>query len=139
MNNNRDERDKITNLKDLREALRYLEPDSRPVRSDLNLWVSEFYIGNRKWFYEGCPDLKCKKSAQPDTRCEKCGTEVKQTVPHFIMGVEFSDQSGSIEITAYDDFSHKLLKGKDYTEDSLGEHVDLIRGLDKLSIEDRKK
>jgi hypothetical protein len=69
-------------------------------------------MGNRKWFYEACPDPKCKKSAEIGSTCGKCGVTVDYTTPHFIMGVELSDAFGSIEVTAYDDFAHKILKDK---------------------------
>lgn len=53
-------------------------------------------MGNRKWFYEACPDPKCKKSAEVGSTCGKCGVTVDYTTPHFIMGVELSDAFGSI-------------------------------------------
>lgn len=45
-----------------------MESQTTPTKSELNLLVSAIHI-DKTWFYEGCPNPKCKKSAKNQTTC----------------------------------------------------------------------
>lgn len=92
------------NTKELEKKIEYMS-DSETIVSMLNVWITRFAFA-RKWSYEACP--KCKKAAEKYNKCANCDFAVEETDLKFVLGVEISDFSGSMWVTAYDEFAKKI-------------------------------
>jgi hypothetical protein len=79
-----------------------------------------------KWFYDSCPNDKCKKAALPFTHCGYCSAETWECVKRFSLTVELSDYTGSIYVTSFNEAASVFVKGMD------------IDSLALLSDEERK-
>ena len=86
------------NTKELSEKVAYMG-DNDVIKSLLYVYVTRMAL-SRQWCYDACP--KCKKVAEKYNKCQKCGFVIEETNLNFAMGIEISDYSGSIWITAYD-------------------------------------
>lgn len=71
------------------------------VFSGLEVWLSHASFKGR-WFYEACNNPKCKKSAEPFSKCLHCGHYNDNTHRKFILPIELSDITGSLWTTAFD-------------------------------------
>jgi hypothetical protein len=65
------------------------------------------HINYKKWCYESCPN--CRKTAEPNKRCNHCNKEIEETIPRFLLNVELSDFCGAISATFFEEAAIKLL------------------------------
>ena len=83
---------------------------SESLHSELEVWVT-FLNVKGKWHYGACNNPKCKKSADSHSRCIYCGSYNQAISQKFILPVEISDWTGSLWVTAFDDFAGELFRG----------------------------
>ena len=79
--------------------------------SNLHVLISSYRF-DLKWYYESCPNNRCKKTAQSYTECPYCSFQIQEALKRFTLFVEFSDYSGSIALTAFDEVANFLVKNK---------------------------
>lgn len=85
------------------------------ITSTINVWISSFCFG-MKWFYDSCPNDKCKKAATPFSHCQFCSAETWECVKRFSLTVELSDYTGSIFVTAFNEAASTFVRGADIEE-----------------------
>lgn len=73
----------------------------------LTVWINRFALG-KKWYYEACPNPKCRKAAEKYSKCPHCEEPIENTKLTFVLGVEISDFYGSIWITAHDELAKSI-------------------------------
>lgn len=71
-----------------------------------------------KWYYNSCPNQKCKRGADNDSTCFNCKIKIEKTVPRFKVQLELSDSFGSLWVTAFEEFG-QLVFGKTSIEEMI--------------------
>jgi hypothetical protein len=85
--------------------------DNETIYSEVNVYLCHISLKG-KWYYDSCPNLKCKKSADSYTFCLYCNTEIKEVQSRFILPIELSDYCGSVWTTAFDEFGQQIFKDR---------------------------
>lgn len=98
---------KAKSLKNLADQLKHIR-EGQTILSDIIVWAE--IIFGPKWYYESCPNIRCKKAVIAYSDCPYCSYHVEQSTKRFTLTVQLHDFTGSIYVTAFEQAASVFLK-----------------------------